>query len=265
MEFTIAERDFTRLRTLLHDLVGINLSSEKKPLVASRLARRLKQYQLDDLGSYLERLRSDPAELQTAVDLLTTNETYFFREPKHFDFLRAHVLPTARPGRTFRVWSAACSSGEEPYTLAMVLAEALGKVSWEILATDISTRVLETARAGIYPMERAKNIPPQFLTNHCLKGVRSQEGTFKIDRPLRERVTFRHLNLNTRLPSLGEFDLIFLRNVMIYFDAKTKQRIVEQILATLRSGGHLVIGHSESLNGITEAVRMIQPSVYLKP
>ena len=208
---------------------------------------------------------TEAVELQTALDLLTTNETYFFREPKHFDFLRTEVLPHAQPGRTFRLWSAASSSGEEPYSLAMTLADGLPKTPWEIVASDISTRVLEIARIGHYPMERASHIAKHQLSRHCLKGTGSQEGTFLIDRSLLERVQFRQVNLNTALPKIGEFDAIFLRNVMIYFNMDTKREVVARMLPLLRPGGYFIVSHSESLNGITDKLKLITPSIYRKP
>jgi chemotaxis protein methyltransferase CheR len=202
--------------------------------------------------------------MQMAVDLLTTNETFFFREPKHFDFLRENVLPGWNTGPR-RVWSAASSSGEEAYTLAMVIAEHAPTDAWEIIGTDISTRVLEKARSGHYPIDRAKNIPNTYLTKYCLKGAGSQEGTFIVGKHLRVRAKFMHFNLKSDLTSLGIFDVIFLRNVLIYFDMQTKQHVVSRLIRQLKPGGYLMVGHSESLNGVTNDVCMVVPSVYRKP
>ena len=267
MEATIAEHEFKQFQSLLYDIAGISLSAQKKPLVCGRLAKRLKAHQLDSFGDYLRLLKNgaQPDELQIAIDLLTTNETYFFREPKHFEFLAAKVLPAWRPGRPFRVWSAACSSGEEPYSLAMLLAERLGDSAWEIIASDLSTRVLEKAGSSHYPMERAKDIPRPYLLKYCLKGVGAQDGTFLIDPGLRKRVSFVQINLTKRLPEHGEFDVIFLRNVMIYFDQKVKQETVARLLPRLRPGGHFMIGHSETLNGISSALQPLAPAIYRKP
>ena len=263
---TLSDRDFGEFQRLVYQLAGIHLSPAKKALVCGRLAKRLKHYSLDSYHDYLRLLSSgrQPQELQTALDLLTTNETYFFREPKHFEYLAEHILAARRADRPCRIWSAACSSGEEPYTLAMVLAERLGEAPWEILASDISTRVLERARSGLYAMERAKNIPEHYLRKYCFKGVGSQEGRFLVDRRLQARVSFRQINLNEPLPQLGEFDVVFLRNVMIYFSAETKARAVERIAGTIRPGGYLIIGHSESLNGVTDALKLVRPSIYRK-
>lgn len=264
---TIAEHEFKQFQGLLYEIAGINLSAQKKPLVCGRLAKRLKAYQLVSFSDYLRLLKdgTQPDELQIAIDLLTTNETYFFREPKHFEFLATRVLPARKPGPPFRVWSAACSSGEEPYSLAMLLAEHFGDAPWEIIASDLSTRVLEKATGGHYPMERAKDIPRPYLLKYCLKGVGAQEGTFLIEPGLRKRVSFKQINLNKRLPEHGEFDVIFLRNVMIYFDQKTKQEAVARLVPRVKAGGYLMVGHSESLNGITSELQPVAPAIYRRP
>ncbi|GMV56005.1 MAG: chemotaxis protein [Betaproteobacteria bacterium] len=265
--YRLLDREFRQFQDLLYRLAGISLSPAKKALVCGRLAKRLKHHRLASYGDYLKLLTggSEPQELQIAIDLLTTNETYFFREPKHFDFLRSHILPARRPGSPFRVWSAACSSGEEPYSIAMLLADCLGGAPWEIVASDISTRVLDRAQSGHYAMERAEHIPATYLRAYCLKGIGRQHDTFLVDRSLRDRIRFRQLNLNEPLPTLGEFELILLRNVMIYFDLDTKRKVVQRLTAVLKSGGHLMIGHSESLNGVCDALQSVAPAIYRKP
>lgn len=265
---SISDREFELFRDLIYKIAGISMGAAKKPLVSSRLGKRIKYHQMGSFGDYHALITSPHGaqELQTAVDLLTTNETHFFREPKHFDFLRHHVLPERRAGRPFRIWSAACSSGEEPYSIAMLLEEVLGTTqAWEIHASDLSTRVLDQARKGHYSMERAAEIPQHLLTKHCLKGVGRQEGTLLIDRKLRDRVAFMQHNLTDHPPKLGEFDVIFLRNVMIYFDMETKKQVVSRLLPLLRSGGYFLVSHSETLNGVTEELRVVKPSVYKKP
>ena len=263
----LKDAEFEQFRTWLHRTSGISLAPSKQALVSGRLSKRLRQRELNSFGNYFHLIMqaTEAVELQTALDLLTTNETYFFREPKHFDFLRTQVLPQAQPGRTFRLWSAASSSGEEPYSLAMTLADGLASTPWEIIASDISSRVLEQARHGHYPMERASHIPKHQLSKHCLKGTGSQEDTFLIDRSLRDRVQFMQINLNNAFPKIGEFDAIFLRNVMIYFDMDTKRQVVARMLPLLRSGGYFFVSHSESLNGITDGLKLITPSTYRKP
>jgi len=263
----LREKEFAQFRDLIYRIAGINMSPAKKPLVTSRLAKRLQHYGLASYGEYFQMITAanGQTELQTAVDLLTTNETHFFREPKHFDFLRQRILPARRPGKPLRIWSAACSSGGEPYSIAMMLDDVLGHAPWEIVASDLSVRVLEQARAGLYPFARVMEIPSRYLSNYCLKGTGSQEGTLLIERKLRERVQFMHHNLTEAPPKLGEFDVIFLRNVMIYFDQQTKRQVVKRLLSLLRPGGHFLVGHSETLNGINEDLRLVQPAVYLKP
>jgi chemotaxis protein methyltransferase CheR len=188
---------------------------------------------------------------------------------RHFDLLREAAeaaRPELRAGAAFRVWSAACSSGEEPYSVAMVLADVLGAAPWEVTASDISTRVLQRARTGHYPMERTSHVPPDYLRRYCLKGIREQQGTLLVNRALRERVQFRQVNLNTALPGdLGTFDVVFLRNVMIYFNGETKRQVVTRGLGRMKPGGHLFIGHSESLQDLGDLVRPVIPSAYRKP
>ena len=261
----LKDKEFTLFQQLIYETAGIHMSNAKKALVSGRLAKRIKHFGLASYEEYFRLLKTAAnGELQTAVDLLTTNETFFFREPKHFDFLRDRVLPEWRFGPR-RIWSAASSSGEEAYTLAMVLAAHAPTDAWEIVGTDISTRVVERARAGQYPIERANNIPRSYLTEYCLKGTGSQEGTFIVAKELRARISFVHANLQTDLSRLGNFDVIFLRNVLIYFDMEIKQRVVARLVRQLKPGGHLMVGHSESLNGVTDALRVVVPSVYRKP
>jgi chemotaxis protein methyltransferase CheR len=264
---TISDLEFSQFQKLIYQQAGIHMSSAKKALVCGRLAKRLSEYRLDSYGDYFKLLTATnhADELQVAVDLLTTNETYFFREPKHFDFLRNKILSGHKPGRNFRVWSAACSSGEEPYSIAMVLADHFGDGQWEVVASDICTRVLEKARSGCYPLERTTGISREHLFKYCLKGVASRANTLRVDEKLRNRVNFMQVNLNESLPPMGEFDLIFLRNVMIYFDQNTKRQVVRRLLPVLRPGGHFMISHSETLNGVVDTLQALAPSIYRKP
>ncbi|MBQ5947353.1 protein-glutamate O-methyltransferase CheR [Massilia sp. ST3] len=263
---TLSDQEFSRFQRFIYEAAGISMSPGKKALVAGRLAKRVQHHRMASFGDYFRLLDSGSAgpELQTAIDLLTTNETYFFREPKHFEFLRELALEARQAGQPFRVWSAASSTGEEAYSIAMVLADCLGEAPWEVLGTDISTRVLARARTGHYPLERARHIPQPYLKRYCLRGTGPQEGTLLVERALRARVQFSQVNLNEALPQLGSFDLVFLRNVMIYFNGDTKQKVVERVLGPLKQGGHFLIGHSESLHGVSDAVQPLVPSVYRK-
>jgi chemotaxis protein methyltransferase CheR len=266
----ISDREFASFRRFIFDMAGITMSDSKKALVSGRLAKRLQHHGLETYDAYFQLLQSGqhPDEVQQAVDLLTTNETYFFREARHFELLREAAeaaLPKLRAGSPFRVWSAACSSGEEPYSIAMVLADVLGNAPWEITASDISTRVLQRARQGHYPMERASHVPQDYLRRFCLKGIREQAGTLLVERTLRQRVQFRQVNLNTDLPAdLGVYDVVFLRNVMIYFNGDTKREVVARVASRLKPGGTFFIGHSESLHEINDTLRPVMPSVYRK-
>jgi len=263
MALPISDREFRQIRDFIYEVAGISLTDAKKALVCGRLGKRLRHYGLKKFSDYLRLVSggAHPEERQMMVDLLTTNETYFFREPRHFDYLREEILPRFR-GQPLRVWSAACSTGAEPYSLAMTLAGEHGGDNWHITATDISARVLETARRGLYTLAEASRIPPAYLHKYCLKGVRSQAGQFMIERRLREAIEFRPLNLNGPWTGLDRFHVIFLRNVMIYFDPPTKARLIERMARQLVPGGYLVVGHSESLNGIQGPLRTMVPSVY---
>ena len=261
---SIDERAFQDIRAWIREVAGINLSNQKKALVVGRLSARLKARRLGSYAEYFRLLKSgvESAEVQIAIDRLTTNETQFFREPKHFEFLRNRILPLRSPRHVFRVWSAAASSGEEPYSIAMTVAASLSDAPWELVASDLSARMLERARTGHYPLARAKNIPRPLLEAYCLKGIAAQAGTFLIDPRLRGRVRFERINLIEPLTQIGVFDVIFIRNVMIYFDIPTKSDVVARVLRCLRPGAYLIVGHAETLNGITDALEPVVPSIY---
>jgi chemotaxis protein methyltransferase CheR len=263
----LSDREFEAFQAFIHRAAGIALPHSKKVLVTSRLSRRLTQLQLPAYSDYYDLVigGQDPVETQHAIDLLTTNETYFFREPKHFDLLRRVALQSRGRADSFRAWSAASSSGEEAYSIAMVLADVLAALPWEVVGTDISHRVLEKAEAAVYPLERTDGIPPVFLKRYCLRGHGEYEGTLLVQRKLRERVQFQAANLNEGLPQLGRFDVIFLRNVLIYFDPETKRSVVRRCASLLKPDGLLLIGHSESLQGLDTGLRMVAPSIYGLP
>ncbi|SFH02813.1 chemotaxis protein methyltransferase CheR [Duganella sp. CF458] len=263
----LTDREFVQFQRFIHEAAGISLSDAKKPLVSGRLAKRLHHLQFDSYGAYFQLISSGtaPEETQIAIDLLTTNETYFFREARHFEHLRTVLKERKQGSAPFRVWSAACSTGEEPYSIAMVLADLLPPRGWEVLASDVSARVLETARHGHYPMMRAAHVPQEYLRRFCLKGIEVEDGTLLVSRVLRECVEFAQINLNAaRLPSLDKFDVIFLRNVLIYFDVETKRRVAQRVLECLRPNGHLYVGHSESLHDMELPVHNVAPAIYRK-
>ncbi len=267
---TVSDRDFARFQALINREAGIWLAPVKKALLVGRLSRRLRELGLDSYGDYYERVVSDEAERVRMLDAICTNETHFFREPRHFEFLADRVFPAwreegeaGRRSRRLRVWSAACSTGEEPYTLAMSLLSAF-PAGWdlEILATDLSTKVLARAEQAVWPLEKAKEIPEPFLKAYMLKGYGSQEGLMKAGPEIRRLVRFARLNLTQDTPGLGQFDLVFCRNVLIYFDRDNKAKVVERLLDRLLPHGYLFLGHAESLGGFTGRARAVLPTVY---
>ncbi|MCC7492811.1 MAG: protein-glutamate O-methyltransferase CheR [Fimbriimonadaceae bacterium] len=259
---------FEQFRTLIYDASGIALQANKEALVAARVAKRMRRLGIDRYETYLDHVTADRSgeELVHLLDAISTNVTSFFRESTHFDLL-AKLVPqwAAERGGKLRFWSAACSSGEEPYTLAMVLDRALeGRaVDWKILATDISTRVLEKAAAGVYEPARMGGITPDLRARYFSSCGGRDERLYQVVPELRQRVLFRRINLATPpFPFKNQLDAVFCRNVMIYFDAATRGRLVDEIARHLRPGGYLFVGHAESLTGLPTALRTVQPSVY---
>lgn len=263
---SISDQEFARFQRFIFEAAGITLAEGKKLLVSTRLGGRVQHHGLGSFAQYFRLLNSgeSPAEVQIAIDLLTTNETYFFREPRHFEFLEQQVAAMPARQQPLRIWSAAGSTGEEAYSIAMLLEDRFPGRPWEIVASDISSRVLDRARAGHYPMERARHVPRPYLQRFCLKGTGKQRDTLLVDRSLRSKISFLQINLNDRLPAIGTFDFVFLRNVLIYFNLQTKRDVVARALSVLQPGGWLFIGHSENLNGISDAVKPTAPSIYRK-
>ncbi|MBP9712874.1 MAG: protein-glutamate O-methyltransferase CheR [Sterolibacterium sp.] len=264
----ISQPEFKQFQSLIYKIAGISLADSKQVLLVGRLGRRLRHYGHNSYAEYYKFVTSgrEETELQLMVDLLTTNETYFFREIKHFEFLADTIVAQHPPGRSLDIWSAASSTGEEIYTIAMTLADKLGiKAPWTITGSDINKSVLAVAERGVYWLDRTRGLPPEYLRKYCLKGVRENEGSFTIMPELRHHTRFMQVNLNNSLPAIGKFHVIFLRNVMIYFDAATKKQVVERLARQLHPGGYLIIGHSESLNGITDCVKPVKPTIYRLP
>lgn len=262
----ITDSEFNSFKEFIYEQAGISLSDQKKSLVISRLSKRLRHYSLSSFEEYFNLVTSSSQqdERQVAIDLLTTNETYFFREPKHFDFLEKEIISQWQGKRTFRVWSAASSTGEEAYSIAMLLDDKIGSRSWDIFGSDISHRVLKTAQQGCYQQNRIDGIPKEYLQKYCLNGMGEYKGSLLIDKKLRQKVTFSPINLKKPLGNLGPFEVIFLRNVLIYFDEQTKKQIIRQLVEKLHPNGYLFIGHSESLKGIDVGLESVVPTVYRK-
>jgi chemotaxis protein methyltransferase CheR len=262
----LTEKEFKQFRELFFDLSGITLTANKKHLVTGRLSCRLRHYGLANFNDYftLATRAGNETEKQRLLDLLTTNETYFFREPMHFEFLRTEILPNYPREYPLRLWSAASSSGEEAYSIAMVLADFLSCSStWSILGTDINAEVLHRAQQAKYSIEIKEYIPERYLNKYCLKGFGQEAGKLLIDRSLRSHVDFKKFNLNNSTWSgLEQFDVIFIRNVMIYFDVKTKQELVNKTVRQLKPGGYLITGLSETIRDCSDRFERIKPSIY---
>jgi chemotaxis protein methyltransferase CheR len=260
----ITNRAFEKLTSLVKHHSGIHLAESKKQLVVGRLSKRLRHLGLDDYEAYHDHCIASPEELETMINTITTNETSFFRESHHFDFMRESILPHVKKG-PFRAWSAAASIGAEGYSIAMDLDDVLTSrgIEWEVLGTDINTEVVKQASEGLYPIRFADQIDENYLKSYCLRGTGKHEGEFLIDDYLRNRVHFKTANLMEAIPSeLGKFDVIFLRNMLIYFDNDNKKRIINNVLRALKQGGYLFIGHAETIGHITSAVQQVRPTIY---
>ncbi|MFQ5536324.1 MAG: CheR family methyltransferase [Gemmatimonadota bacterium] len=264
------EGQFPVIKNLLYEIAGINLSETKRPLVLSRITRRLRATGHTSVREYLAFVQSAEGrkELTEMVDVLTTNKTSFFREDAHFEYMRESWLPTMAPGQVHSLWSAGCSSGEEPYTVAMVYAEFAGsgrthgRPACRILATDLSNRVLEKAKRGLYREEQLASIPEALRRKYFRTS--SGSGVFEVSERLRRMVRFARLNLMDRWPMKGPFDGIFCRNVMIYFDRGTREVLVQRFEKLLRPGGLLFVGHSESLTSLRHGLDYVRPALYRK-
>lgn len=261
---------FRGFAELVYAETGIHLAPAKQALLVARLAKRMRALDLVKWRDYLELVRTDAREKVQCINSITTHETHFFREPMHFEFLRTNVIPALREAaaaglrtKQLRVWSAGCSTGEEPYSLAMLLLDLLGDWHLDILATDLSSRVVESARAGLWPIRKSSEIPRDYLRRFMLRGQNAQSGVMSAGAELRSILRFETLNLNDARYAVGSnLDLIFCRNVLIYFDQASKSRVIARLVQHLDPTGLLFVGHSESLNGITDALRAVRPTVY---
>jgi len=275
----MSNRDFNRFRELIYNTCGIHLTSIKKTMLSSRLRKRLRLLGMDSFSEYYDYLsgtKSESSELGHMIDAVSTNKTDFFREPKHFEYLTNEVLPRMcrsgwwRPGRQLNIWSAGCSSGEEPYTIAMILADfatrnRVGEFS--ILASDISTRMLDKARKAIYPEDAVEPVPDGLKRKYLMRGKCSQKGFCRVVPELRTNLQFQRINLNegSHFGIRTTMDIIFCRNVIIYFDRETQKRLFEKFYEQLLPGGYLFIGHSETLHGINDQFRAVAVASYRKP
>ena len=266
--------DFEKIRRLVYEKCGINLHEGKKELVTARLGKRLREGKFRSFSEYYRHVITEEGteELVRMIDSISTNLTFFFREESHFTRFSS-VLPTMGNGNAkasgcqkLRIWSAGCSTGEEPYSLAISTIECLKDkpANVKILATDISTVVLKTAIDGMYPAEKTKNIPPSLLKRYFQQGADKWTGYYRVKKEIRDMVDFKRFNLMDTPPQSVLFDVIFCRNVMIYFDKPTQETLVNNFFNRLSAGGYFFIGHSESLTGLTPKFKYIEPSVYRK-
>jgi len=272
----LTEKEFALFQALIYRKAGIYLSEAKRALLVGRLQKRLRELDLKTFSQYYRSVveAENEEEMVQMLDCICTNETHFFREPRHFDFLETQVIPEWKALeaaglmlRRIRIWSAACSTGEEPYSLAMLLLWHFPpERGWEIeiLATDLSTRVLNLAEKAIWPIEKSREIPAAYLKRFMLKGKRSQQGKMKAGSQIRSVVRFHRLNLNDEsYPLTGRFNLVFCRNVLIYFDAESRFRVVHRLVDYLApKAGYIFLGHAESLSRVTDRVRSVIPTVY---
>lgn len=264
------ERDaYDFIVRLVYDRCRIRLHDGKEALITARLRKRMRHHQIESLAEFCEFLRSraDESELTLVIDALTTNYTHFLRESDHFQFIVDSALPAllGDSRRSFRIWSAACSTGEEPYTLAMFLHQSYPPDrgwDWQILASDISTRVLAEARRAVYPEDRLRDIPSDWLHRFFQKGTGSWADFLRVKKVLSDRVAFSQINLTGAFHHSRRFELILCRNVMIYFDRTTQQDLTQRLCQSLVPHGFLIVGHSESLHGLDLPLRCLRPSIY---
>lgn len=266
----ITDAEFALFQALVQNETGIQLPEVKRSLLVGRLARRVRELQLRTFGEYYRRVTvdGDAAERMHLFDRIATNETHFFREPRHFEFVERQIVPAwlaqaeARRRRV-RVWSAACSTGEEPYSIAMTLLAALKGWQIDVFASDLSTHALRRAESAMWPIDKAGEIPQRHLKAFMLKGTGAYAAFMKAGPELRELVRFRRVNLHDDVVgSEGPFDLVFCRNVLIYFSPEGRARVVEKLLDRLAWDGHLFVGHAETLSGMGGRLRTVEPTIY---
>lgn len=270
---TLSEDEFQRLSTYIFSEFGIKMPPVKKIMLQSRLQKRLRELQMNNFKDYVDFVFSEEGlsnEVIHMIDVVSTNKTDFFREPIHFDFLQSVILPELAgnhfSGRPVKIWSAGCSSGEEPYTIAMTIAEFQEKfpeLDYQILATDISSRILKSAVEAIYKESRAELIPMSLRKKYLLKSKDRTNPSVRIVPDLRKKVVFQRLNFMEHNYSIGDtFDVIFCRNVLIYFDRDTQEKVINRLCTKLKSGGYFFLGHSESITNINVPLRQIRPTIF---
>jgi len=256
--------DFHSFKVIIFHEIGMDLDDNKLNLVQSRLYSRIIHYQLESFRSYLNIIKTDYKEMQIMVNLITTNETYFFRETQHFDFISS-IIKKMKKNEFFRIWSAASSVGAEAYSIAMILDDLLNINQWDVIASDINTQVIKNAKQGLYCESWIDKIPLAYKTKYCLKGKGRFEGKFIIDRKLSNKISFKTNNLTILNTKFGKFNIIFLRNILIYFNLEIKQKVLNNVLSNLNIGGYLIISLTENLEELdTKCLKKYQNSIYKK-
>ena len=262
----LASREFEEIRELAHRAFGLDLKRGKEDLVSARLQRLVRSGGFRSYREYYRHVRSDSTgeSLMALIDALATNHTAFLREPDHYKFLRERLVPELGRRQAFEIWSAACSTGEEVWTLLLLLREALPRTRLRVIGSDISRTALRQAAKAVYPAERVACLPRAWLAAGFTPNTRPP-GSYGVKPAVRECATFRRINLVEPFPWTAKFPVIFCRNVMIYFDRPTQKEVVRKLSGSLESGGYLFVGHAESLSGLEHGLEYVRPAVYRKP
>ncbi len=268
MSIELSGKQFNKVSQLVYQFSGIDLKAGKEALVKARLMKRLRALKMRSFDEYMNHIENDDGsrELGLMIDVITTNKTGFFREPEHFNYLRDKILPELKNPR-MRFWSAACSSGEEPFSLAILLRDEVPNIDSrdvKILATDISTKMLEKASEAVYKEETLRDVPALLLQKYFIKNRKERPRTYRVKDSISKMIKFAWLNLMDPWPMKGPFNVIFCRNVMIYFDKPTQQKLINRFWDLLEQGGYLFVGHSEGLSSISHKFKYVRPATYRK-
>ncbi|MDA9556139.1 protein-glutamate O-methyltransferase CheR [Vibrio sp.] len=273
-EFEFTEKDFNFIREFIYQTAGIQLADSKQRMVYGRVVKRVRSLKLNSISNYLQFMQTSPDEREMLINALTTNKTHFFRESHHFDFVKKELLPNWKGKETIRIWSSASSTGEEPYSLACLLhlydiyAKTKGiphnLTKYKLLATDLDTNVLKKAKQAVYDESSANNIPSLYLKHCFVKGKGANAGKIRMRPEIASMVTFNQLNLLEQWPMKNKFDLIFCRNVMIYFDKPTQEKLLTRFHQQLAPNGYLIIGHSEGVGSLEHLYEPLGMTIYKK-
>lgn len=269
-EFDFTENDFTQVKTLVYGFAGIDLNDSKRNLVYNRLAKRIRFLEMNSFSEYLKFVKAQgEAEFVHLINAITTNLTFFFRENHHFEYMANTIIPSLleknRASKKIRIWSAGCSTGEEPYSIAVVLKETVPS-DWDarVLATDLDTNVVQTAQDGVYKIDRLKGVPESRVKRWFMKGSGNREGFVKVKSDLQQIIDFGQINLMNEWPIKETIDVIFCRNVVIYFDKTTQAKLFDRYANLLTDNGHLLVGHSESLYKVSDRFKLLGQTIYQK-